>query len=62
MSDEYDARLRSLEAERLRPVPAARQIPPSAVTRYMVLAELAAEVGDDLTVDDLYDSLPGEVA
>lgn len=60
--DEYDARLRSLMAERLRPVPRARQIPPSAITRYMVLAELAAEIGDDLTIESLYDSLPSEGA
>lgn len=58
MSDEFDARLRSLMAERLRPVPPPRPRPPSALSRYMVLAELAAEVGDETTVESLYDSLP----
>ncbi len=62
MTDEYDYRLRSLMAERLRPVPPPLSNPPSALSRYMVLAELAAEVGDDVTVESLYDSLPGGAA
>jgi hypothetical protein len=60
--DELDTRLRSLMAERLRPVPARPKIPPSALTRYMVLAELTAEIGDEVTVESLYDTLPGEGA
>jgi hypothetical protein len=60
MGDELDARLRSLMAERMRPVPAAPKNAPSALTRYMVLAELAAEIGDETTVESLYDSLTGE--
>lgn len=62
MNDEYDARLRSLMAERLRPIPPRPIAPPSALSRYQLLAEVTAEVGDDMTVESLYDSLPEDAA
>jgi hypothetical protein len=54
MSNEYDVRLRALTAERLRPVPPAPTPTPSALSRYQALIDLAAEAGDDLTVEAMF--------
>jgi hypothetical protein len=54
MSNEYDVRLRALMAERLRPVPPAPTPTPSALSRYQALIDLAAEAGDDLTVEAMF--------
>jgi hypothetical protein len=52
--NEYDARVRALMAERLRPVPPAPSTAPSALSRYQALIDLAAEAGDDLTVEAMF--------
>jgi hypothetical protein len=53
VSDEYERLLHALEAERLRPVPRALKQAPSALSRYLLLAEAAEAAGPDLTVADL---------
>jgi hypothetical protein len=44
VSDELDARIRALEAERLRPVPPPPQLPAVALADYL---ELCRAIGDD---------------
>lgn len=58
-ADEFDSRLRSLEAERLRPVPPPRPNPPSALSRYLLLADVVASIPDDLTVPEVLGEEPG---
>lgn len=54
MNDELDARIRALEAERLRPVPPPPQLPAIATADYL---ELCRAIGDD---DELFSTAIGQ--